>query len=116
VQFLDARRGWAAGVNGTIIATTNGGNRWQPQPSNSTQPLNDIFFVNANEGWAAGERGALLHTRDGGATWQDESLKTFASLNKLYFIAPNCGWVVGANGSIYKFSANAETPLKGTSR
>jgi photosystem II stability/assembly factor-like uncharacterized protein len=45
---LSAQVGWAAGENGTILKTTNGGQSWQQQTSWTTSFLTSITFTDLN--------------------------------------------------------------------
>ena len=71
VEFVDALHGWAAGHEGAIIATEDGGETWALQRLDTKvdQPLFSIHFTSASEGWACGLWSLLLHTEDGGKTW-----------------------------------------------
>jgi photosystem II stability/assembly factor-like uncharacterized protein len=76
VAFADANTGWAAGHWGAILKTSDGGESWVLQRSDSKvdQPLFSLYFKNAQEGWAVGLWSLMLHTSDGGATWSAVSL------------------------------------------
>lgn len=76
VFFLDAKQGWAAGHDGTILATADGGETWlvQRETRGKDQVLMSIWFENAKHGLAVGQFGLALETRDGGKTWQERSL------------------------------------------
>ena len=69
IHFLDANNGWAVGLNGTIIRTTNGGTTWTAQTSGITNHLFDVYFIDANNGLAVGEFGRVLKTTNGGTNW-----------------------------------------------
>ena len=82
VFFTSARQGWAAGHDGLILQTRDGGDSWQLQRDGlagqdpqqpAPAPLLDIWFRDPLEGWAVGAFGTLLHTRDGGQRWLDRS-------------------------------------------
>ena len=71
VAFGDARHGWAAGHDGLILATTDGGQSWHKQVSGGdleTVYLDTHFRDNAY-GFVVGAYGQCLRTMDGGATW-----------------------------------------------
>jgi photosystem II stability/assembly factor-like uncharacterized protein len=90
VDFVDANTGWAAGgwVDQSpgplddaelILHTTNGGATWTTQTTETTYPMNDVFFLDANNGWAVGgfegfehAYGCIVHTTDGGNTWMTQ--------------------------------------------
>lgn len=76
VFFLDARRGWAAGHDGTILATSDGGETWrlQREEPGKERVLLSIWFENAEHGLAVGQFGLALETTDGGNTWQERRL------------------------------------------
>jgi len=71
VYFSDAQHGWAVGQWGVILATTDGGETWALQRSDTSidQPLFTVYFQDAQHGWAAGLWSLLLKTDDGGRTW-----------------------------------------------
>ena len=60
--------GYAVGQNGNpmILKTVDGAASWSPQVSNSTQNLNDVWFVDPLRGWAVGIGGRIVHTSKGG--------------------------------------------------
>lgn len=104
VFFADNMNGWAVGDNGTIVATTDGGETWVPQTSNSDQPLRAVFFIDAQIGWISGGnlKKALLKTINGGTTWMDIAPTNVFS-NQLYDIAfadSLNGWMI-TRDSIY---------------
>ncbi|MDP2362335.1 MAG: YCF48-related protein [Ignavibacteria bacterium] len=73
--FVDPNNGWATGLAGTIVYTSDGGNSWILQNSNVTTPIVDVFFINNNKGWALTYPQAppfgttVLTTTDGGLNW-----------------------------------------------
>lgn len=79
VNFIDGQHGWAAGENGVILATSNGGQSWASQSSGVYSWLNSVWFNDVAHGWAAGDKGVILATSNGGNTWQEISshLKLF---------------------------------------
>ena len=70
---------WAAGHDGVIIHSADGGRTWQrqrvqPWSADSQEPTNgspilDTLFVSDSEGYAVGAYSLLLKTVDGGASW-----------------------------------------------
>ena len=76
VYFVDSLYGWATGLLGTIIHTSNGGSDWIIQDSNTENIIYDIFFLDRNLGWAVyWEVGNspfgtyILKTTNGGDNW-----------------------------------------------
>ena len=92
VSFPDERNGFAAGIDGTIVATTDGGATWSPRdaPLNQTtsqilngprtgsrtsrEHITGIWFVDPLNGHFVTNDGSVLSTTDGGATWARQTL------------------------------------------
>lgn len=84
VYFIDEQRGWAAGSNGTILETEDGGVHWQSKKMPSNYSFLDIYFANENYGWLLCERVSpqnyanrtpcLLESNNGGETWEEQDL------------------------------------------
>ncbi|HUX25623.1 MAG TPA: YCF48-related protein [Burkholderiales bacterium] len=72
VSFSDARNGWAVGHLGVILHTSDGGETWVLQRSDTSvdQPLFSVYFTDAEHGVAAGLWSLLLITADGGHVWK----------------------------------------------
>jgi photosystem II stability/assembly factor-like uncharacterized protein len=60
VKFIDALEGWAVGAEGTIIHTTDGGEQWTTERSNTEHPLERVFFTSRERGWAVGFGGTVV--------------------------------------------------------
>jgi photosystem II stability/assembly factor-like uncharacterized protein len=66
-HFVDTERGWAVGLNGAILHTTDGAQSWQSQDSGVNIPLYGI--TGAGEAlYAVGENGFVLRYAEG--AWQ----------------------------------------------
>ncbi len=108
VFFLDDKRGWAAGHDGTILTTADGGDTWQMQREErgKERVLLSIWFENPSHGLAVGQFGLALETRDGGKTWQERRLvEGEAGDSHLQQIVPGAGGlllVAGEAGSILR--------------
>jgi len=92
VSFPDERTGFAAGVDGTILATVDGGATWTASdaPLNQTtsqisqgprtgdlvhrEHLSGVWFVDALNGHVVSTDGSVLSTTDGGASWARRTL------------------------------------------
>ena len=129
VSFVDANTGWAVGMSGIIVKTTDGGATWEHQ---NTQyfceeyddmtgdcidsslvsggylfyDLNDVYFADANTGWAVGtadSTGAnvILYTTDGGATWTHQDVGFGVDLKDIAFSDASNGWIAGTGGIAY---------------
>lgn len=71
VHFPDAQHGWAAGHDGVIIATSDGGRTWKRQDGGSDLQtiFLDVLFLDARRGFVIGAYGQFRVTTDGGTTW-----------------------------------------------
>lgn len=79
VYFVNPDTGWIVNGDGEIYNTTNGGEDWQIQFSNTASHFRSVGFLNSQKGYAGnvgvGEFGttdstALYKTSDGGINWQ----------------------------------------------
>ncbi|WP_085663853.1 MULTISPECIES: YCF48-related protein [unclassified Pseudomonas] len=77
VSFVDAKRGWAVGHWGAILATTDGGESWQVQRlvTEEDRPLFAVHFFNTRQGVAVGLWSLVLTTEDGGLTWAEQAVQ-----------------------------------------
>ena len=80
MTFADASTGFACGLNGTIVKTTDGGATWTSKYSGTPYHLFAISFANSMTGLAVGMNGAILKTTDGGETWLEKSSGGLASI------------------------------------
>jgi photosystem II stability/assembly factor-like uncharacterized protein len=75
---------WAAGHDGVIVHSTDGGQSWTRRraapwsydivdPSEGV-PVMDLFFTDARNGFAIGAYSLMLVTNDGGVTWTPRSV------------------------------------------
>lgn len=67
--FVNTTRGWAVGMRGAIIRTSDGGTTWSAQESGTQKNLYGIYCVTDFICYAAGEGGVILKTTDGGNNW-----------------------------------------------
>ncbi|MBR9814331.1 hypothetical protein GYB61_10805 [bacterium] len=106
VAFPTNKVGYAAGHDGAIIKTSDGGETWEllrfdPAP-NRPPIIYDLYFPTADTGFAVGSYGLMLRTTDGGANW--ERLEPdFASYigyhnSAITAFAPNSLLIVGERG------------------
>jgi len=101
VCFSDKNTGWACGIPGTIIKTTDGGTTWEVLPTGTKHTLYTIF-IKYGKGWAVGDKGTYLMSNDGGNTWSlpEEAIKAKQPFRDVYFSSAQQGWVVGAGGLV----------------
>lgn len=108
LYFISSLKGWAVGENGTILATTDGGETWSFQTGASPYNLRDVLFI-SGKGWIAGHGlspdGIVFTTSDEGANWLAPGPSAFPTppyaLERAFFLDSNNGWLAGTNGYIY---------------
>ncbi|MDX1373748.1 MAG: YCF48-related protein, partial [Nitrososphaeraceae archaeon] len=106
--FLNENLGWAAGLDGTIHKTTNGGNNWDSYSLTTNDNVHTIFFVDPLHGWITMyefdpiRHGSIYYTSDGGEHWTQQLTINNYCLLSVHFINQDLGWVVGTNGIAYK--------------
>ncbi|MCC7352160.1 MAG: hypothetical protein IT330_00280 [Anaerolineae bacterium] len=95
LAFADATRAYAAGADGTLLRTTDGGQTWNPRPSPGFGTALDIFFYNATHGWAVTNQGWVWRTTNGGDNWTPHKVFDAHSLRAVHFADSLRGWAVG---------------------
>jgi photosystem II stability/assembly factor-like uncharacterized protein len=113
VQFVDAKEGWAAGDDGVVWHTIDGGAEWERQSTGVRASLRSIHFLNAYVGWIAGREelpggrsdGVLLFTDDGGARWQRVLTGSMPGLNFVRFVDETTGYLAGDGSDQYPSGA-----------
>ncbi len=102
LDFVDENTGWIVGSQGMIVKTSNGGQGWQTNTSNTTVDLFGVEFVNSLTGWAVGNSGAIRKTTDGGTTWNTQTSTATGALYDVSFVNDQLGLIVGASGRILR--------------
>ncbi|MCX7833659.1 MAG: YCF48-related protein [Ignavibacteria bacterium] len=101
VYFVDSLYGWITADSGMVFRTTNGGQNWVQQFSNSTYNFVDIFFINRNRGWALAwyynynyYGSFIFSTTNGGVNWSYYLYPdTMVYANVIYFTTLNNGYL-----------------------
>ncbi len=104
VHFLDEKKGYlcgAAGSNGVIKSSIDGGDTWQLEIVPAHR-MNDIFMADTYIGWAVGDDGAVFHKADADSDWKIQMQdSTQNDLTSVSAINPHQAWIAGDGGSIY---------------
>ncbi|MDM4768394.1 PKD domain-containing protein [Pelomonas sp. SE-A7] len=74
VALLSASLGWAAGADGQLFKTTDGGSSWTAGFKAAGKSFVSINFVDAQVGAALAKDGTLYLTTDGGTQWAAKSM------------------------------------------
>ena len=101
--FTDSLSGWIAGDSGVVFFTSDGGESWIQQQSNTSSNIQDIYFLDESRGWAIGWREGvtpsgtdIIKTTNGGVDW---SLRAYAEddvyLATINFLDTLNGWAGG---------------------
>ncbi|MDD5361006.1 MAG: YCF48-related protein [Ignavibacteria bacterium] len=96
---------YAVGNNGVIIKSSNGGQNWNLQISNTYRNLNSVFFSNLNTGWISGDTGKILKTTNGGINWINYTVGTNFKLHSIYFTDNQTGYLIAdslSSSIVYK--------------
>jgi photosystem II stability/assembly factor-like uncharacterized protein len=102
VAFGDDRFGMAAGSNGTVIRTGNGGNTWTTlDPATfGHESISGAVSTGPFHYWLISDFGFLYETSDIGATWSRRSLGN-GVLNAIDFHGESTGVIVGDGIAFY---------------
>lgn len=123
-SFPDSLHGWAAGDEGKIIYTSNGGLNWIEQNSTVDFFIYDIYFINERLGWGVandhyGTGTAVLSTTNGGNNWSMFRYPdTTTFFYTIYFNDSLNGWMGGYGGDIVRTTnagVNWQTTLNDSS-
>lgn len=104
VSFCDRNNGWAVGVMGTVLHTSDGGSSWQIQNSKTTSILQDITCLSPTTAIGTGGDRILIRTTNGGTSWDTLSLGsgTEDGFTSMKFIDKQNGFVMEA----YSYTEN----------
>jgi photosystem II stability/assembly factor-like uncharacterized protein/tetratricopeptide (TPR) repeat protein len=109
IQFADENEGWAAGDDGVIWHTINGGKSWERQPTGTRASIRGVHFLTPYSGWAVGRAelpggrstGVVLATADGGLQWSPASVNAVPGLNVVKFFGERHGIAAGDGSEAY---------------
>jgi photosystem II stability/assembly factor-like uncharacterized protein len=122
IFFIDQSTGWAAGGNGTLLSTSDGGRTWRlTKPTDDS--IIDIYFAGSKDGWLlcdrsefnlddGDERSYLLRTTDGGERWQRIDIaanESHSRLSRMLISADGKFWLIGEAGALFVSQDNGET-------
>src|SRR5262249_33205506 len=110
IQFVDDNEGWAAGDDGVVWHTINGGKNWERQSTGTRASLRCVHFLNPYSGWAVG-RAELPGSRDGGVKWRLLNSNSIPGLNYVKFFGERVG--VAAGDGSEAFPSGLFTTLDG---
>ncbi|MBE2219735.1 MAG: T9SS type A sorting domain-containing protein [Ignavibacteria bacterium] len=71
------------------------GDGWIQQYSNSTERLENVFFLNENTGWIVGSGGTFMKTENAGLSWESFNFSAPHILGSVFFLNESTGWISG---------------------
>lgn len=106
VNFIDGKLGWAAGSDGLVISSKDGGKSWMgtgPIAQLSTT-LTQISFTTPQNGWVV-SIGKVHYTGSGGNSWvvqhhERSSTGKSPGILDIHFVTKSEGWAVGGLGTV----------------
>jgi photosystem II stability/assembly factor-like uncharacterized protein len=119
IYFLNEKKGWITGGNGTIMTTEDGGDTWKKMASGTADTIREVYFSDEQNGWLLCERDRynmgtkapsyLLKTTDGGAHWINIELGNGSpALVSIFFGKDKKGWAVGESGAVFSMTDNGD--------
>ncbi len=115
IYFVNQDKGFACGINGIVLKTTNGGTNWTVLATGITDGFQVIKFLNADSGFVFGSTGGiLLKTTNGGTSFNNIGPNLPGQSNGgMWFTSVTTGCI--AVGSNYSNSKILKTHNGGTS-
>jgi photosystem II stability/assembly factor-like uncharacterized protein len=99
---------WAAGSDGKIVRSDDGGASWSLQATPIHSTLQDIAAWDLQRAVAVGNGGAVIVTADGGRSWRTVAVPLSSIANKLMRVKTQAGgtaWAVGEGGMVLHSSS-----------
>jgi len=106
LHFINAQTGVAAGLDGRIVRTVNGGTTWTFEKMKLDYPIVDPLFnpmlFPDGTGWAMGAAGEVVRLTTPGGAWERAKLgmEVLTWLRGMSWLDENDGWSVGGLGMI----------------
>ena len=94
--------GWAVGVGGTILKSSDGGQSWQQQELNIDADLYAIDVVDKRTAWIVGDKGTIIRMTDAGESWQRVPADTTSTLVSVFFLDNQTGWIANKAGAVLR--------------
>jgi photosystem II stability/assembly factor-like uncharacterized protein len=97
MYFISSTNGWAAGENGTLLRTTDGGQTWKQQFAGTFEDLQHVRFINPDTG-LLGYSSDILKSTDGGFTWNLLYRFPLSTITALWMLDQNTAFVAVRDG------------------
>jgi len=115
VRFINRQEGVAAGLDGKIARTHDGGQKWSFESMKLEFPIADPLFNPVifpdGTGWAIGAAGEVVRLATPGGQWERAKLgmEVVTWLRGMYWLNQNDGWIVGGLGLILHTKDGGQT-------
>ncbi|MBN1633584.1 MAG: T9SS type A sorting domain-containing protein [Ignavibacteria bacterium] len=101
IAFISGNQIIAAGNNGKIIYTTNGGMNWASKPFPVSSDILCLYF-NGNTGFAGCRNSKIYKTVNGGNNWTEISSSSAYPVTSISFVSGTVGYAGNGYGHISK--------------
>ncbi len=102
VDFVNPDTGWAVGMWGAVIKTTNGGQNWQTLETPTGEILLKVHSFNGQVVMVVGHNGTILRSSDGGDSFTELTGITTQELWGVRMLNDTLGWICGRNNTLLK--------------
>ena len=103
IYFTGQETGYAAGNDGVILKTTNGGSDWSQLGSGTNGTILGISFGDENTGTACGYSGLIMRTTSAGDRWEIIQDGWMISYYSAFMLDAGYGYVAGVNSIFQPF-------------
>ncbi|MGB7631252.1 MAG: YCF48-related protein [Candidatus Deferrimicrobium sp.] len=96
---------WAAGNDGKVIRSEDGGETWAEQKTPVQVNMQDLDAWTPEKAVAVGNQGVVIDTQDGGKTWKEVNAPKSTVANKLIRVRvfpDGEAWAVGEMGAVLR--------------
>lgn len=102
IAFTNDKTGYVVGQGGTILKTTDMGEKWEYMSSGQLINYNMVHFTDEHTGYVTGGGGFMMKTTDSGETWARlETGMTHTAYN-MHWIDNNTGFLCGGIRELLK--------------
>ena len=102
VDFINPDTGWAVGLWGAVIKTTNAGQSWKTIPTPTAEILLKVHSYNGQVVMVVGHNGTILRSSDGGESFSLLTGITTQELWGIKMLNDTLGWICGRNNTLLK--------------
>lgn len=102
VNFINADTGWACGLWGAVIKTTNEGLNWRTLTTPTGEILLKVHSYNGKVVIVVGHNGTILRSSNGGENFNLVSGVTTQELWGVRMLNDTLGWICGRNKTLIK--------------